>query len=100
MTASVEPVVMDQVVRVCAFGPAARGLIELVREDADRERDRDRLGVEEIGLVLPVEASRRDACVREPVQRQVVENVIARQGTVRAARITLPSSPGCPVPSP
>src|ERR1700756_3836273 len=36
-----EPVVVDEVVRVGGLGPAAGGLVELVGEDADGERDRD-----------------------------------------------------------
>src|SRR5262245_25742793 len=39
MAAFIEPVVVDEVVGISAFCPAARGLIELVGEDADRERD-------------------------------------------------------------
>jgi len=77
---SVEPVVMDEVVGIRAFGPAPRGLIELVGEDADGERNRDGLGVEEVRLVLPVEASRRNPGVRQPVQRDVVEDVVSGEG--------------------
>jgi hypothetical protein len=53
MAASVEPVVVDEVVGIRALCPATRSLVKLVREHADRERDRDRLGVEEVPLVLP-----------------------------------------------
>jgi hypothetical protein len=47
MAAAVEPVVVDEVARVGALGPAPRGLIKLIRENADGKRDRDGLGVEE-----------------------------------------------------
>src|SRR5258707_11631571 len=56
VAASVERVVVDEVVGIRALGPAAGGLIELVGEDADVKRDRDGLGVEEVRLVLPVQA--------------------------------------------
>jgi hypothetical protein len=56
VAALVEPVVVDEVVGIRAFGPAARGLIELVGEDADGKRDSDGLGVEEVRVVLPVQA--------------------------------------------
>ena len=38
VTAPVEPVVMDEVAGIRALGPAARGLVQLVGEDADGER--------------------------------------------------------------
>ena len=79
MAASVELVVVDEVVRVGALGPAARGLVELVGEDADGERDRDVLGVEEVRLVLPIQAGRGDPGVGQPVERDVVEEVVARE---------------------
>jgi len=46
VAAPVELVVVDEVVGVGALGPALRGLVELVGEDADGERDRDGLGVD------------------------------------------------------
>jgi hypothetical protein len=58
VAAFVERVVVEEVVGVGALGPAARGLVELVGEDTDGKRDRDGLGVEEVGLVLPVQAGR------------------------------------------
>ena len=33
-------------------------------------------GVEEVGLVLPIETSRRNSGVRQPVERDVVEEVV------------------------
>ena len=85
VAASVEPVVVDEVVRIRALGPAPRRLIELVGEHADGERDRDVLGVEEVRLVLPIQASRRDPGVRQPVERDVVEEVIAREVALQSA---------------
>ena len=77
MAAPVEPVVVDEVVGIRAFGPASRGLVELVGEDADGERDRDGLGVEEVRLVLPVQAGRGNPGVGQPVERDVVEDVVS-----------------------
>src|SRR3954470_4600868 len=60
VAAAVDLVEVEQVVRVGPLGPAARRLVQLIREDGDGERDGDRLGVEEVALVLPVVARRRD----------------------------------------
>jgi hypothetical protein len=79
VAAPVEPVVVDEVVGVGALGPAARCLVELVGEDANGVRDRDGLGVEEVRLVLPVQASAGNPGVDQPVQGDVVEEVIAGQ---------------------
>ena len=90
--ALVERVVVDQL-RVGTLGPAARCLILLAGEHADRHGHRNPLGVEEAALVFPIEARRRDARVGQPVERDVVEHLVARQLTrgagvrVRAAAI-------------
>src|SRR5262249_62190053 len=78
VVASVDFVVVDEI-RVGLLGPAPRRLIELSREDADRSRHGCALDVEEAELVLPVETSRRDAGVRHPGHRDVVENFVPRQ---------------------
>src|SRR5215471_11006779 len=52
-------VVVDEV-GVGPFGPGARRLVLLVREDARGHRDGDALGVEEAELVFPVQTRRRD----------------------------------------
>src|SRR6266566_8595960 len=83
VAASVERVVVDEVVGIRALGPAAGGLIELAGEDADGKRDRDGLGVEEVRLVLPVQAGRGNPGVRQPVQRDVVEEVVCCQGALQ-----------------
>src|SRR5450631_1422082 len=79
VAASVKLVVMDEVVGIRALCPAPRGLVELVGKDADGERDGDVLGVEEVGLVLPIQASGGDPGVRQPVERDVVEEVVSRE---------------------
>src|SRR6202011_1962810 len=77
-------VVVDEVVGISALCPAPRGLVELVGKDADGERDGDVLGVEEVRLVLPVETSRADPRVRQPVERDVVEKIVSCEVAVEA----------------
>ena len=43
-------------------------------------RDRDVLGVKEVGLVLPVQARSGNPGVRQPVESDAVEEVVAREG--------------------
>ena len=60
--------------------PAPRGWIELVRKDAHGDRDGDAFDVEErIALVLPIETSPGKRRVRQPGERDVVEDVVARE---------------------
>src|SRR3954452_6533760 len=78
VAAAVDFVEVDEV-GVGPLGPAARRLILLAGEDGHGHRDRDALRVEEAALVLPVEARRRDARLRQPVERDVVEDLVTRQ---------------------
>src|SRR5215212_290815 len=57
--------------------PTPRHLIEIVRKDAHRYRNGDALRVEEAELVFPIETSRRDPRVRQPVVGDVVEDVVS-----------------------
>jgi hypothetical protein len=41
--------------------------------------DRDAFNIEKAELVLPVEASRRDRRVRQPEQRDIVEDIVRRE---------------------
>jgi len=60
--------------------PAPRGWIEFVREDAYRNRDGDTFGIEiPFPKILPIETSARKGRVRQPGDRDVVENVVARE---------------------
>src|SRR5262245_21376110 len=72
-------------VRISPLRPCPGRLVDLVREDADGGRDGDALVVEEAEFVLPVEAGRRDARVRQPVQRHVVEDLVPGEVVDRAA---------------
>ena len=96
MAAPVELVVIDEVVGVGPLRPAPRRLIELVGEDADREWDRDALGVEEVGLVLPIEASGGDPGIRQPVEGDVVEQVVSREVALVGPLKDLFHEPGLP----
>src|SRR3712207_2421995 len=78
VAALVDLVEVDQI-GVGLLGPTPRGLICLVGEDARGHRDGDALGVPEATLVFPIESRRRDPCVRKPVKRDVVEDVVTRQ---------------------
>ncbi len=92
--APVELVEIDEIVRVGALGPAPRGLIKLVGKDADGEWDGDVLGVEEVGLVLPVQPSRGNSGVRQPVERDVVQEVLRREGALVGPLKDLFDEPG------
>src|SRR5262245_32291679 len=80
MPALREPVVVNQL-RIRTFGPAPRSLIEFVRENAHGNRDGDAFGAEIAALApeFPVETGARNRRVREPGDRDVVENVVTRE---------------------
>ena len=72
-------VVVDQV-GIGPLGPTPRSRIELVWEDAHGNWDGDALGIEiPLAPVFPVETGARNPRVRQPGDRDVVENVVARQ---------------------
>ena len=78
MTTLVDLVEVDQV-GVGLLGPAPRGLVLLARKDGYGNWDGDALGVEEAALVFPVETRRGNTRVRQPIERDVVEDLVARQ---------------------
>src|SRR5437660_4425911 len=82
MAALVEPVVVNEL-RISPLCPAPRGGIDLVREGAHGDRDLDAPRIEEASardlLGVPVEARRRDRGICQPVERDVVEDVGARE---------------------
>src|SRR5688572_4194003 len=63
------------------LGPAPRGWIELIRKDAHGNRDGDAFGIEipEFAPILPIETGARKRRVRQPGNRDVVEDVVARK---------------------
>jgi hypothetical protein len=66
-------------VRLGLLRPAARRLVLLAGKDGHGNRDQDALGVEEATPVLPIETGRRDPRVRQPIQRDVVEDLVTGQ---------------------
>jgi hypothetical protein len=67
VAASVKPVVVEEIVRIRALRPASRGLVELVGEDADRDRDRDVLWVFVVWIFVVLYSLLGYLCVRETV---------------------------------
>src|SRR5215218_8719890 len=61
------------------LGPAARGLILLAGKDAHGHRNRDALGVEKATPVFPIQTRCRDPRVRQPIKRDIVEDLLTRQ---------------------
>src|SRR3954453_5731369 len=68
------------------LGPAARGLVLFAGEYAHRDWDRDAFGVEKAAFVFPVETRRGERRIREPVERNVVENLVSREFAGGASR--------------
>src|SRR4051812_21614854 len=69
-------------IRICPFRPTAGSRVEHVRKDAARNRNGrgDALDIEErLTPVLPIETTARNPRVRQPGDRDVVEDVVARQ---------------------
>src|SRR5215213_4841326 len=78
VTAFFDLVEIDEV-GVGLIGPAARGLILLAGKHARSHRNGDALGVEKATLIFPIETRRRDPRIRQPIKRDVVEDLITRQ---------------------
>src|SRR5215218_9635033 len=78
VTALVEPVVVNEL-GIGLFRPAARCLIQLVRIGANGDRKGDALRGEKGELALPIETSRGDGGVRQPIECDVVDDVLARK---------------------
>src|SRR5262249_2924167 len=78
MAALVNPVIVNEL-GVCLLGPALRRLIELAWKDCYGRWDGDILDVEERDLVFPVETRGRHAGVRQPVEGDIVEDIVSRE---------------------
>src|SRR5438045_7552894 len=82
--------------RIRPLRPAPRSWIELVGKDAHGRRDRDAFdGEERRPLVLPIETGAGKRRVRQPGDRDVVEDVVAREAlrlSVKDARDELVAS--------
>jgi hypothetical protein len=74
-----ELIVVNQF-RIRLLCPTPRGWIEFVREHAHGDRDGDALGVEiAFAKIFPVKAGAGKRRVRQPGDRDVVEDVVARK---------------------
>ena len=78
---------MDQV-GIGFLRPAARRRVQLVGEDADANREGDALGGEEGQLAFPVETRRGDPRVRQPLERNVVEDIVSGEALGLAVKDT------------
>src|ERR1700681_3516264 len=79
VAAFVDPVLVNEF-GIRTLCPAPRGWIEFVREDAHGTRDGDAFRIEiPFARLLPIETSARKRCVRQPGDRDVVEDVVARE---------------------
>src|SRR5580658_5011173 len=86
MTAFVEPVVVDEL-GIGPLRPAPRRWIEFVGEDAHGNRDGDALDVEiPFAKIFPVETGAGKRGVRQPSNRNVVEDVVAREALGLASK--------------
>jgi hypothetical protein len=73
-------VVVDEVV-VGPLRPALGGLVVLAGEGAHGRRDGNVGGVVQGDFVLPVQAGRGDSSVGQPVERDVVQDIVSREVT-------------------
>ena len=76
MPALVDLVVINEPV-IRPLRPTPGGLIVLARKNAHGSRDGDVGGIVEVDMTFPIEASRRKRCVRQPIECEVVEDVVA-----------------------
>src|SRR2546426_1093698 len=85
VSAFVDFMKIDQVL-IGAAGPRLRGTIYVLWKYSDGHRQRDLGGLPRCGLrgiasdVLPIQAPRRGRGVGEPVQREVVEDLVFGRG--------------------
>jgi hypothetical protein len=78
VSAFVGLVIIDEI-GIRPLCPTPWGLNDLVGKGAHRDRDGDVLRCEEGKLVLPINTRRRDRRVGQPVERDVVEDVLSRE---------------------
>src|SRR5580692_9561268 len=79
---------MDEI-GISLLGPAPRSRIEFVGKDAHGGRDNDAFhGEERITLVFPIETSPRERRIRQPGERDVVEDVVSCEAFVFSGKNT------------
>src|SRR4030095_11868197 len=76
--ALIELVVMDEF-GISPLGPTSRGGIDFVREDAHGNRDGDIFDIKKGQVVFPIETSGRNRGARQPIESDVVEDVVSRE---------------------
>src|SRR6476646_238963 len=81
MATFVELVVIDEL-GICPLCPTPRYCTDLVRKGAHGDGYGDPFRGEEGELVLPINARRGDRRIRQPVERNVVEDFISRKTSV------------------
>src|SRR5262249_3688284 len=72
------PLIVDQL-GVGLFGPTPRGRTYFIRKHTHDRGDGDAFRCKEGELVLPIETRRGNTRVRQPVERDVVENIVPRE---------------------
>src|ERR1700730_17424694 len=71
------------------FRPASWSRIEFVWKDAHGGRDNDASDAEErITLVFPIETSPRERRIRQPGERDVVEDVVSCEAFAASGKVT------------
>src|SRR5437588_4773846 len=78
MPAIVELVVVNEF-GIGTLCPTTRSCVEFVREGAYGNRDGDAFNSEKRELVLPVESTRGNPSVRQPRERDVIEEIVPRE---------------------
>src|SRR4029434_10523756 len=73
----------------CPLRPTPRGLVEFVGKGAHSNRDGHTLRSEKRELVFPIQTSRRNGRARQPVERDVVKDVMSRHA------LSLPGKDAC-----
>ena len=71
-------VVMNQLWK-SSLRPTARALIKLIGESTHSHRNGHALWREKRELVFPVQTSRRNRGARQPIERDVIKDIIARE---------------------
>src|SRR5436190_12313252 len=76
MPAFVELAEMDEF-GIGPFRPTPRCGVNLVRKDADGNRDGHIFHIEKAEAVFPIEARRRNGRARQPIERDIIEDVVS-----------------------
>src|SRR5438093_7833720 len=89
VTALLDLVPINELV-ITLLDPASWRTIDLAGKDRHCRRDRDVHGVEVVGVILPVELRGSGPGVRESVERDVVEHLVACEGPLGFAAAIRP----------